>query len=84
MVRLEPAGMVIVPVAVPATMPMLNTRAWAMSGAVTSTTRVATAVADTSAVSSSLASAGVGRVSVGYDFKIGRFIVRIARTGKPG
>src|SRR6185436_10326834 len=48
-VRSEPAGTTIVPDATPAEMGILNNNAVGMSGAVTSATNVATAVADTSA-----------------------------------
>src|SRR6059058_1763754 len=44
MVRLDPAGTVMVPVALPLVMGMLNTSIVGMSGAVTSATRVATVV----------------------------------------
>ena len=45
-VRPEPAGRVIVPDATPLAMEMLNTRSVVMSGAVTSSTRLAVAAAD--------------------------------------
>ena len=49
-VRLEPAGMVMVPLATPLATTMLNTSGVVMSDAVTSTTTVATAVPATFAV----------------------------------
>src|SRR5437762_852209 len=57
MVRLEPAGRAIVPDATPLATGILKIKAVGMSGAVTSATKVATAVPDRSALSKSLASA---------------------------
>src|SRR5947209_13178909 len=56
MVRLEPAGTVIVPAATPLVMSMLNTSGVVISGAVTCTTTTATRVPETSARSARAAS----------------------------
>ncbi len=62
MVRFEPAGSVIVPDATPLAMGILNTSSVVMSGAVTSTTRLATVAADTSARTSSVTRSSGGSV----------------------
>src|SRR6266849_4373011 len=64
-VRLEPAGTVMVPRATPLTTGMLNTSAFGMSGAVTSTTTVATDVPETSARMLRVASPPVGSTAFG-------------------
>src|SRR6266849_9910191 len=64
-VRFEPAGTVTVPRATPLTTGMLNTSAVGMSGAVTSTTTVATDVLETSARMLSVASPPVGPIPFG-------------------
>ena len=60
--RPEPAGSVIVPEATPLAMGILNTSNEVMSGAVTSTTRLATAAADTSALTTRVARSAGGSV----------------------
>jgi hypothetical protein len=55
MVRFEPAGSAMVPDATPLTTGMLNTNGVSMSDAVTSTTTVTAAVADTLAVTTRVA-----------------------------
>src|SRR2546423_9225208 len=54
MVRLDPAGSVIVPLAIPLTIARLKTSGLVMSGALTSTTTAATGVPETSAVTLTL------------------------------
>ena len=55
MVRLEPAGTVIVPAAIPLATGMLNINGVGMSGAVNWTTTVATSVPETSALTRRIA-----------------------------
>src|SRR5213083_1701893 len=60
MVRFDPAGTVMVRVAVPLTMGMLNTSIVGMSGAVTSATTVATMVPERLTLTASVASPAGG------------------------
>src|SRR2546425_13077100 len=74
--RLEPAGMAIVPDATPPAIGILKIKAVGMSAAVTSATKVATAEADTSALTMSGAWPGPGPPEVAQVIRSARRRVR--------